>query len=358
MKSILVTGGTGAFGTAFVKELLRRGMAERIVIYSRDEHKQQRMATALGLDARDRLRYFLGDVRDVSRLRMAMQGCDTVVHAAALKVVPWLEYNPTEGVLTNVNGAANVAEAAIRTKSVERVVALSSDKACNPVNLYGATKLCSEKLFLAANAMGGGRVAFSVVRYGNVSGSTGSVIPLWRAIAEKGEKLPVTNYEMTRFWMTLRQAVELVYATLEGDGGRVVVPRLPSYYVGDLARAVWLEKYRPGEKKVDPRAPDRPTLQEITEHVGIRPGEKVHESMISADESPWVWKRTGAAEGTEGFCIVPDLGDGVGGPGGRIDPAVGPGDGYTKVDPGFAYMSNDGDPWLSTEKLRDKLRGV
>lgn len=275
---ILVTGGSGAFGSAFLAWAFNRPEVERVVCYSRGEHAQARLADFLGVNNRgdgSNVRFFIGDVRDYRRLMIAMRGITHVVHAAALKVVPAGEYNPTEFARTNVTGAGNVIEAAIHS-GVEHVVALSSDKATSPVNLYGATKLCSEKMFAAANVYGGGDTKFSVVRYGNVSGSTGSVIPLWWKRARAGKPLPVTHEEMTRFWMTLPEAVSLVRWVMDNaHGGEVVIPRLPSYRVIDLAHAVWLQATGSG----------RPDI----EMIGIREGEKLHESMISNDEAPWCW---------------------------------------------------------------------
>lgn len=281
MSGTLVTGGSGAFGRAYVAHLLADTAVDRVIIYSRSEHKQEAMERELP-DPDGRLRFFLGDVRDLRRLQLAMRGVDTVVHAAALKVVPKLEYNPTEAVRTNVDGAVNVIEAALASGSVERVVALSTDKACEPVNLYGATKLCAEKLFLAANAYGGRSVRFNAVRYGNVSGSTGSVIPRWRGQLERGEMLTVTDARMTRFWMTLADAVEVVERALDtGRPGELHVPIVPAYRVIDLAYAVAGQDY---------------TMR----YDGVRPGEKVHESLISADEATWLVRGD-----TDTFVLAP-----------------------------------------------------
>lgn len=269
MTSYLVTGGTGALGQALVQRLLDDG-AERVAVFSRDEHKQQRMAEAFGqtgLATSDRLRFFLGDVRDRERLSRACVGVDAVIHAAALKVVPSLEYNPGEAVKTNVYGAQNVIEAAL-DRGVRRVVAISSDKACEPLNIYGASKLCAEKLITAAQEYGGNATTFSALRYGNVTGSTGSVVPAWAALAAKGFPLPITDPAMTRFWITLHDAVDLViYALKHAEGGEVFVPKLPAYSVLDLAQAL---------------APGHATV--IT---GIRPGEKLHESLIGEHEVPF-----------------------------------------------------------------------
>lgn len=260
--SILVTGGTGSFGRAFVARALAANPA-RLVVFSRDEQKQAQMAAEIDHQA---LRFFIGDVRDPDRLEMAMRGIDLVVHAAALKIVPILEYNPFEAVKTNILGAQNVISAALRT-GVKKVVALSTDKASAPLNLYGATKLCSEKLFTAAQAYAGwSDTKFAVCRYGNVSGSRGSVIPLWNMMLDSGKReLPVTHPLCTRFWLTLNDAIDLVYWTLNHmRGGELVVPELPAYQVGDLVQA----------------------MGGTPEIIGLRPGEKMHETMISTDEAP------------------------------------------------------------------------
>jgi UDP-N-acetylglucosamine 4,6-dehydratase len=273
MKAVLITGGAGAFGSAFAKDLMLDPSIERIAIYSRGEHDQVRLSQEIP-DPDNRLRWFIGDVRDRDRLSLALRGIDTIVHAAALKVVPVAEYNPTEAIKTNIMGAVNVVDAALRSRTVEHVVALSTDKACAPVNLYGATKLAAEKTILAGNDYGGRSVRFNVTRYGNVSGSTGSVIPYWRMLLELGaESLPITHPDMTRFWMTMHQAVGLVDDVLHEEDlrGKVVVPKLASYRVTDLAEAVMGEFGRTVPTTV----------------VGIRPGEKIHESLISEDEAVW-----------------------------------------------------------------------
>jgi UDP-N-acetylglucosamine 4,6-dehydratase/5-epimerase len=263
-KSILITGGTGSFGQRFVKRVLERYAPRRVVVYSRDELKQFEMSQ---LYDQQPMRYFLGDVRDLDRLRMAMREVDIVIHAAALKQVPAAEYNPMECIKTNINGAEHVIRATL-DNNVERVIALSTDKAANPINLYGATKLASDKLFSAANNIAGGRrTIFSVVRYGNVVGSRGSVVPFFRKLlAEKCDSLPITDERMTRFWITLDQGVEFVMKTMERmHGGEIFVPKLPSIRVADLAQAM---------------APGLPT-----KIIGIRPGEKLHEVMCPADDS-------------------------------------------------------------------------
>ncbi|HEX2653040.1 MAG TPA: UDP-N-acetylglucosamine 4,6-dehydratase (inverting) [Xanthobacteraceae bacterium] len=268
--SILVTGGTGSFGRAFASHLLSHMPPRRLVIFSRDEQKQEQMARALqGSHPAlfDRLRFFIGDVRDTSRLEMAMRNVDFVVHAAALKIVPTAEYNPFECILTNVHGAENVVTAALRA-GVKKVIALSTDKAANPINLYGASKLASDKIMVAANNLSGrSGPSFAVVRYGNVIGSRGSVVPLIRDLARNGAKaIPITDPRMTRFWITLDQGVAFVLSSLAlMRGGEIFVPKIPSMRITDLARAI---------------APGLPH-----ELIGIRPGEKLHEVMITEDDS-------------------------------------------------------------------------
>jgi UDP-N-acetylglucosamine 4,6-dehydratase len=266
-KSILITGGTGSFGRQYTRTLLERHKPKRLVIYSRDELKQYEMAQEFPNSRYACMRYFIGDVRDKDRLVQGMHGIDYVIHAAALKQVPAAEYNPMECIKTNVHGAENVIHAALATE-VEKVIALSTDKAANPINLYGATKLASDKLFVAANNIAGAhRTRFSVVRYGNVVGSRGSVVPLFqRLIREGADHLPVTDERMTRFWITLQQGVDFVLRDFERmRGGEIFVPRIPSVRIVDLARAMAPELAR----KI----------------VGIRPGEKIHEVMCPADDS-------------------------------------------------------------------------
>jgi UDP-N-acetylglucosamine 4,6-dehydratase len=263
-KSVLITGGTGSFGKQYVKMILNRYQPKRLIIYSRDELKQFEMAERFNAPC---MRYFIGDVRDRERLVQAMHRVDYVIHAAALKQVPAAEYNPTECIKTNIHGAENVIHAALANE-VEKVIALSTDKAANPVNLYGATKLASDKLFVAANNIAGGhRTRFAVVRYGNVVGSRGSVVPFFeRLILEGASHLPITDERMTRFWITLPQGVEFVLKGFERMvGGEIFVPRIPSVRIVDLGTAM---------------APTVP--QKI---VGIRPGEKIHEVMCPADDS-------------------------------------------------------------------------
>jgi UDP-N-acetylglucosamine 4,6-dehydratase/5-epimerase len=267
MKSVLITGGSGSFGQAFTKFLLGTN-AERIVIYSRGEHAQEDMARRFG---NGRIRYFIGDVRDKHRLSMAMHGIDTVVHAAALKIVPIAEYNPTECIATNIRGAENVVLAAI-TAGVKKVIALSTDKAVNPINLYGATKLCAEKIFIAANNLSAGKTLFSVVRYGNVVGSQGSVLPLFKKIAAEGGSLPITDTRMTRFWIRMDEAISLInLAHAKMVGREIFIPKIPSVNIVSLAEAI------------------SPKWHEC----GIRPGEKLHEVLISEDEVPYITDNNG-----------------------------------------------------------------
>lgn len=263
-KSILITGGTGSFGKKYVQTILARYQPKRLIIYSRDELKQYEMAQQFNHSC---MRYFIGDVRDRERMEQAMKGVDIVIHAAALKQVPAAEYNPMECIKTNIHGAENVIHAAIESE-VDRVIALSTDKAANPINLYGATKLASDKLFVAANNMvGSARTRFAVVRYGNVVGSRGSVVPFFEKLIQEGvDKLPITHEEMTRFWISLQQGVDFVLKNFERMyGGEIFVPKIPSVRITDLAKAM---------------APDKGI-----EVIGIRPGEKLHEIMCPADDS-------------------------------------------------------------------------
>jgi UDP-N-acetylglucosamine 4,6-dehydratase/5-epimerase len=315
-KSILVTGGTGSFGQQFVKTLLNEFKPARIVVFSRDELKQYEMAQKFNAPC---MRYFLGDVRDAARLRRAFEGIDIVIHAAALKQVPAAEYNPFEYIKTNVLGAQNVVEACLDS-SVTSVVALSTDKAAAPINLYGATKLCSDKLFIAANNIRGNRdIKFSVVRYGNVMGSRGSVIPFFQKKMKTGV-LPITDPRMTRFNISLDDGVKMVlWAVANAWGGEILVPKIPSYRVTDVATAV---------------APQ--CRQEI---IGIRPGEKIHEEMITSSDS---------------FTTV-DLGDYY-----AILPVMGSFSigqycketGAKPVEPGFAYDSGSNPEFLNIDQLR------
>ena len=270
-KTILVTGGTGSFGHHFVEYVMKNYKPKKLIIYSRDEYKQFIMSNEYK-EYSSVLRFFIGDVRDEARLRMAMKGVDYVVHAAALKQVPACEYNPNEAIKTNITGAMNVINASLEA-GVKKVVALSTDKAVNPINLYGGTKLVSDKLFCAANAYGGADgTRFSVVRYGNVSGSRGSVIPFFQNIIDQGKKdLPITDYRMTRFWISLEQGVELVIKALEESrGGETFISKIPSFKITDLAQAML-----PGCEMPE---------------VGIREGEKLHEIMVTPEDAPFTYE--------------------------------------------------------------------
>lgn len=315
-KTILVTGGTGSFGNTFVPMTLAKYNPKKIIIFSRDEMKQWDMAKKFAGDPR--VRFFIGDVRDKERLYRALDGVDYVVHAAATKIVPTAEYNPFECVKTNVIGAMNLIDACI-DKGVKRVVALSTDKASSPVNLYGATKLTSDKLFVAGNAYSGEHgTTFSVVRYGNVMGSRGSVIPFFMSIRDQGV-LPITDDRMTRFMISLEQGVELVWHAFEDmAGGEIYVKKIPSMKVTDLAQVV---------------APE--ARQEI---VGIRPGEKLHEQMISAEDAYYTY------EYPEHFKILPVINDWSQSPE-RIK------DG-TKVAEGFVYSSDNNSEWMTQADLQ------
>lgn len=320
--SVMVTGGTGSFGHAFVKQLLRRTPPRRLIVFSRDEQKQERMARELQKFAPelfDRMRFFIGDVRDASRLNLAMRDVEVVVHAAALKIVPTAEYNPFECILTNVYGAENVVKAALQN-GVKKVIALSTDKAANPINLYGASKLAADKIMVAANHLVGDQdIAFSVVRYGNVIGSRGSVLPLFERLVSEGVKaLPITDPRMTRFWITLEQGVSFVLSSLVMmQGGEIFVPKIPSMNLGDLARAV---------------APGLPH-----NIVGIRPGEKLHEVMISEDDS------RSTLELDDRYVICPILNDwnGV-----HLEKL-----GARPAPEGFRYSSDRNSEWLDATGL-------
>ena len=313
--TLLVTGGTGSFGHAFVPMTLARYNPRKLIILSRDEMKQWEMAKLFGGD--DRVRFFIGDVRDRDRLYRAFRGVDYVIHAAATKIVPTAEYNPFECVKTNVNGAMNVIDAAIDC-GVKRVVALSTDKASSPINLYGATKLASDKLFVASNSYGGEHgTRFSVVRYGNVMGSRGSVIPFFAGQRDKGV-LPITDSRMTRFMISLEQGVELVWHALEDmEGGEVYVRKIPSMKVTDIARVV---------------APE--ATHEI---IGIRPGEKLHEQMIGPEDAPHTY------EYADHFKILPAIHNWSSSPG-RIK------DGK-RVPDGFTYASDTNPEWMEPQAL-------
>jgi len=312
--SILVTGGTGSFGKAFIRELLDTHDPRRIVIYSRDELKQYEVRQMFGDD--QRLRWFIGDIRDLPRLNRAMHGVDYVVHAAALKQVDTAEYNPYEFVKTNIIGSQNVIEASIDA-GVRKLVALSTDKASSPINLYGATKLTADKLFITGNHYAAAYpTRFSVVRYGNVMGSRGSVIPFFRKLGEAGESLPITDLRMTRFFITLPQAVRFVLDSFEMmQGGELYVPRIPSMKITDLAQAIV-----PGA---------------AMHNSGLRPGEKLHEEMISAEEG----RRT-LRLGNR-YVLQPDLASW-----GYQPPAGG-----LPVADGFHYTSDTNDQWFTLEEI-------
>jgi UDP-N-acetylglucosamine 4,6-dehydratase (inverting) len=323
-RSVLVTGGTGSFGKAFVKIVLDRYPGvKRLVIYSRDELKQFEMSEEYPQSRYPAMRYFIGDVRDAARLKRACEGIDTIIHAAALKQVPAAEYNPMECILTNIHGAQNVIEAALDS-GVRDVVALSTDKAAAPINLYGATKLCSDKLFVAANNIKGKReIKFSVVRYGNVLGSRGSVVPYFLKKRAEGT-LPITDTAMTRFNISLEEGVGLVMRALDTAwGGEIFVPKIPSYSITEMAKAI------------------APSCR--LEVVGIRPGEKIHEEMITSSDS-FLTVDLGAA-----YAILPQTY--------RFTPerychAVG----AKPVPHGFTFNSGTNSEWLSAEQLRELIR--
>jgi UDP-N-acetylglucosamine 4,6-dehydratase/5-epimerase len=318
--SILVTGGTGSFGHAFVPMTLAKYNPRRLVILSRDEMKQWEMAKLYGDDPR--VRFFIGDVRDKDRLLRALDGIDYVVHAAATKIVPTAEYNPFECVKTNILGAMNLIDACI-DRQVKRVVALSTDKASSPANLYGATKLASDKLFVAGNSYSGSHVTrFAVVRYGNVLGSRGSVVPFFRSLANKGS-LPITDNRMTRFMITLEQGVELVWhAFNDMVGGEIYVKKIPSMKVTDIARAI------------DPEA--------AHEIVGVRPGEKLHEQMIGMEDAPYTYEYPGM------FKILPAI-HGWHNDATRISDGV-------KVSPDFVYSSETNLEWMDVASLQSWIK--
>jgi len=323
-RRILITGGTGSLGRKLTRIMLENSEVGAVIIYSRDEFKQYEMCNTFDAEQQARLRFFLGDVRDESRLALAMQGVECVIHAAALKQIPAAEYNPFEFVRTNVIGAENVVNAALQS-DVGNVVALSTDKAANPINLYGATKLCSDKLFVSANSYSGSRrTRFSVVRYGNVMGSRGSVVPFFLTKRKEG-RLPVTDLRMTRFWITLMQGVSLVLNALRDmQGGEIWVPKIPSMRIADLARVI---------------GPDC----ELTE-VGIRPGEKLHEVMISADDGRQ------ALEFESHFIIKPSLP--------FWDPSWHAGKGGSSCPVDFCYASDSNAQWLTDESLEAMIRGL
>jgi len=321
-KTILVTGGTGSFGKKFIKMTLQKYSPKRIIVYSRDEMKQWNMAIKFKeYDPENKIKYFIGDVRDKERLHRATQNVDFIVHAAATKIVPTAEYNPFECIKTNIHGAMNVVEVAIE-HNVKGVVALSTDKACNPINLYGATKLASDKLFVSANLdVGNKDTRFSVVRYGNVMGSRGSVIPFFQSLAESGS-LPITDVRMTRFMITLEQGVELVWHAF-GDmvGGEIYVRKIPSMKITDIAAAVSPH----AEQKV----------------IGIRPGEKIHELMVSEDDAFTTY------EYEWNYKILPTINQW------HLDEARIK-DGKI-VSKGFAYSSGENPEWMTIEQLQSFL---
>lgn len=320
-KSILITGGTGSFGNHFVSYIFSHYKPKKVIIYSRDEYKQFIMANKYK-EHKKELRFFIGDVRDKERLVRASDGVDYIIHAAAMKQVPACEYNPIEAIKTNINGAMNIIDAALSSASVTRVVALSTDKAVNPINLYGGTKLVSDKLFVAANAYVGGRdLNFSVVRYGNVAGSRGSVIPFFQNIIDGGGKtLPITDYRMTRFWIDLEQGVELVIKALsEARGGETFISKIPSFKITDLANAMLPDCDMP--------------------EVGIREGEKLHEVMITREDSLTTY------EYEKHYIIYPHFE--------WWNKEVIPGG--KRVEPEFEYSSQNNTEWLGVEDLKVRL---
>jgi UDP-N-acetylglucosamine 4,6-dehydratase len=318
--SVLITGGTGSLGKALIKYLLENTKVRRIAIFSRDELKQHNLRAVIGDD--ERLRWFIGDIRDLERLKRALHGVDFVIHAAALKQVDTGEYNPMEFIKTNVLGSQNVIDASIEA-GVKKVVALSTDKASSPINLYGATKLTADKLFVAANNYSHSYgTTFSVVRYGNVMGSRGSVIPFWKSLADVGQPLPITDLRMTRFWISVEQAVKFVMDSLElMHGGELYVPRIPSMKIVDLAAAV---------------APNA-----VLEEVGMRPGEKLHEEMISSDDS----RRTILV--SDRYVVTPVVAEW-----GYETPTGIP------MSEGVAYQSQSNDLWMSEEDIRKFLNEI
>lgn len=323
-KTILITGGTGSFGKCFTKYVLTHYEPKKIIIYSRDEFKQWLMANEFK-EYEEKLRFFIGDVRDLERLKRACEGVDYIIHAAALKQVPVCEYNPNEAIKTNIHGAMNVIDAALDC-GVHKVVALSTDKAVNPVNLYGGTKLVSDKLFVAANAYVGNKdINFSIVRYGNVAGSRGSIIPLFNSIIKDGGKeLPITDFRMTRFWISLTQGVELVIKALaEAKGGETFISKIPSFKVTDLAKAM---------------LPDC-TMKEI----GIRPGEKLHEIMVTPEDSMTTY------EYDKHFIVYPQM---------IWNNRQQPDLSGTRVEEGFSYSSGNNTEWLSVEDIKKLLEDV
>ena len=326
-KTVLITGGTGSFGKMFTKTILQKyPNVKKIIIYSRDEFKQFMMSNMPEFKPYiDKLRFFIGDVRDKERMMRAFENVDVVVHAAALKQVPACEYNPFEAIKTNVLGAQNVIECAI-DRGVKRIVALSTDKACAPINLYGATKLCSDKLFIAGNAYSGGKdTIFSVVRYGNVAGSRGSVIPFFQKLVDEGAtELPITDIRMTRFWLKLEQAVEMVLEAIEHmQGGELYVKKIPSMKMTDLAKAI------------------APNLK--IKEVGIRPGEKIHEQMITKEDAP------NTIEFKDFYIILPQI---------NFNGIEYNYPNAKKVNEDFEYHSGNNDKWLTVEDMRKLIQDI
>ncbi len=324
-KTILITGGTGSFGKKFVERILAAYNPKKVIIYSRDEYKQYIMRKKYK-KWDNKLRFFIGDVRDKDRMYRALDGVDVVIHAAALKHVDVAEYNPMEAIKTNIDGACNVIDASI-DRGVEKIVALSTDKAVNPINLYGATKLVSDKLFVSANAyVGSKNTTFSVVRYGNVSGSRGSVIPFFQNLINTGEKsLPITDLRMTRFWITLDQGVDLVFKALEqAKGGEVYVSKIPSYKITDLAKAML-----PGAE-----------LKEI----GIREGEKLHEVMVTEEDSRLTY------DYGDYYIIYPNFD--------WWDTNKHFKKGGKKVAEGFRFASDNNDTWLDVKEIQKRLKEI
>lgn len=326
-KNILITGGTGSFGKQYTKTLLERYKPQKIVIFSRDELKQYEMAQVYNQPC---MRYFLGDVRDESRLKEATNGIDYIIHAAALKQVPAAEYNPTECIKTNIYGAQNVIAAAL-ANGVEKVIALSTDKAANPINLYGATKLASDKLFVAANNMAGSRkTRFSVVRYGNVIGSRGSVVPFFKKLIKEGAReIPITDVEMTRFMITLQQGVDFVLKNFERmKGGETFIPKIPSMKIIDVANAL---------------APNLPH-----KIIGIRPGEKIHETMCPSDDShiTYEFEDYFVIAPTIQFNFITDFSVNALGESGKL------------VQRGFEYNSGSNTEWLSKEEFLELTKEI
>ena len=319
-KNILITGGTGSFGQKFVKKILSNYKANRLIIFSRDEQKQFEMSEKLSTHQYPELRYFLGDVRDYDRLLMAMRGIDVVVHAAAMKIVPAAEYNPFECIRTNVLGAENVVKATI-FNNVKKVVALSTDKAANPVNLYGASKLASDKIFVGANNYSPDKTIFSVVRYGNVIGSRGSIYPVLKKLIDNGEKiLPITDEKMTRFWITLDQGVDFVNSCLNSmQGGEIFVPKIPSMKIVNFVKAIG------------------PNCS--LKIIGIRPGEKLHETMITEDDSRYT------LELNDRYIIKPVISFWSNDY--KID--------GKEVSENFVYKSNTNTEWINSDQIIDLL---